>query len=191
MGSMWRRAIEYLGLAPDDEYDDVEAYEDPRDRQAPASRVPPRSAQPSRTVVPPALEAERERGPVVRPLTINPTRTVGEGEDDVDRIQTRPMVVRPADQPAVAKPQIISPTSFAAAQEVADRFKATRPVIMNLQGLDRDIERRLIDFASGLCYGLGGHMEKVANHVFLLTPADVKVPEEERRRITERGLYES
>jgi cell division inhibitor SepF len=101
------------------------------------------------------------------------------------------MVVRPADQPAVAKPQIISPTSFAAAQEVADRFKATRPVIMNLQGLDRDIERRLIDFASGLCYGLGGHMEKVANHVFLLTPADVKVPEEERRRITERGLYES
>jgi cell division inhibitor SepF len=141
-------------------------------------------------VVPPALEAERERGPVVRPLTINTTRTV-EGEDDVDRIQTRPMVVRPADQPAVAKPQILSPTSFAAAQEVADRFKATRPVIMNLQGLDRDIARRLIDFASGLCYGLGGHMEKVANHVFLLTPADVKVPEEERRRITERGLYES
>ena len=52
MGSMWRRAIEYLGLAPDDEYDDVEAYEDRRDRQAPASRGSPRSAQPSRTVVP-------------------------------------------------------------------------------------------------------------------------------------------
>ena len=41
MGSMWRRAIEYLGLAPDDEYDDVRCVEDRDDRQAPASRRRP------------------------------------------------------------------------------------------------------------------------------------------------------
>ena len=41
-------------------------------------------------------------------------------------------------------------------------------MIMNLQGADRDLSRRLIDFASGLCYGLNGSMEKVATGVYLL-----------------------
>ena len=58
---------------------------------------------------------------------------------------------------------------------------------MNLQGADRDLSRRLIDFASGLCYGLGGQMERVGNQVYLLTPANVEVSAEERRRLQERG----
>ena len=58
---------------------------------------------------------------------------------------------------------------------------------MNLQGADRDLSRRLIDFASGVCYGLGGHMERVANQVYLLTPSNVEVSPEERRRLQERG----
>lgn len=190
MASMWRRAIEYLGLAPDDEYDDVEVYDDPAPRTGNQPRVTARPAPSARSAAPPAVEPERDRGPVVRPLNVNP-RVATEPEEEPDRITTRPMVVRPAEQPAVAKPQVVQPASFADAQEVADRFKASRPVIMNLQGLDRDIARRLIDFASGLCYGMGGQMTRVANQVFLLTPADVKVPEEERRRLTERGLYDS
>ena len=59
-----------------------------------------------------------------------------------------------------AKPHVVVPTSFNQAQEVADKFKGNQPVIMNLQGADRDLSRRLIDFASGLCYGLGGQMER-------------------------------
>ena len=58
---------------------------------------------------------------------------------------------------------------------------------MNLQGADRDLSRRLIDFASGLCYGLGGQMERVGNQVYLLTPANVEVSADERRRLQERG----
>jgi cell division inhibitor SepF len=56
--------------------------------------------------------------------------------------------------------------------------------------VDRDLSRRIIDFASGLCYGLGGQMERVANQVYLLTPNDVEVSLEERRRLRERG-YEA
>ena len=63
------------------------------------------------------------------------------------------------------------PRRFDQAQEVADRFKEGNPVIMNLEGADREVARRLIDFASGLCYGLDGSMEKVANGVYLLKPA--------------------
>ena len=86
-----------------------------------------------------------------------------------------------------AKPFVVMPTSFNQAQDVADKYKGSQPVIMNLQGADRDLSRRLIDFASGLCYGLGGQMERVANQVYLLTPTNVEVSAEERRRLHERG----
>ena len=86
-----------------------------------------------------------------------------------------------------AKPFVVMPTSFNQAQDVADKYKISQPVIMNLQGADRDLARRLIDFASGLCYGLGGQMERVANQVYLLTPTNVEVSPEERRRLHERG----
>ena len=66
--------------------------------------------------------------------------------------------------------------------------KNQQPVIMDLQDADRDLARRLIDFASGLCYGLGGQMERLDNQVYLLTPANVTVSSEERRRLRERGF---
>ena len=55
-------------------------------------------------------------------------------------------------------------------QELADKFREGLPVIMNLEAADREVSRRLIDFASGLCYGLNGSMEKVATGVYLLKP---------------------
>ena len=100
-------------------------------------------------------------------------------------------VVRPIPASASAKPHVVSPTSFNHAQEVADKFKANQPVLLNLQGAERDLARRLIDFSSGLCYGLGGHMEKVAHQVYLLTPTNVEVSVEERRRLQERGLHDA
>jgi len=92
---------------------------------------------------------------------------------------------------AQAKPSVISPKSFTHAQEVADKFKASQPVILNLQGVDRELSRRLLDFSSGICYALGGHMEKVATKVYLLTPTNVEVSAEERRRLQERGLHDA
>jgi len=62
---------------------------------------------------------------------------------------------------------------------------AGTPVILNLQGVERDLSRRLVDFASGLCYGLRGQMERVTNQVYLLTPSDVEVSAEDRRRLHE------
>ncbi len=100
-------------------------------------------------------------------------------------------VVRPIPASASAKPHVVSPNSFNHAQEVADKFKANQPVLLNLQGAERDLARRLIDFSSGLCYGLGGHMEKVAHQVYLLTPTNVEVSADERRRLQERGLHDA
>jgi len=86
-----------------------------------------------------------------------------------------------------AKPRTLIPESFTDAKLVADEFKRGIPILLNLQGLERDLARRLIDFASGICYVLDGSMEKVASQVFLLIPDSVEVSEEDRRRIEERG----
>ena len=134
---------------------------------------------------------QRNRG-TVRPLGPDPRMS----ETGVGAVTTRPgattgpsrgAVVRPLPIPVTAKPHVVHPASFNAAQEVADTYKSNAPVIMNLQDVDKELSRRLIDFASGLCYGLGGAMEKVANSVYMLTPSDVEVSAEDKRRLHEGG----
>jgi cell division inhibitor SepF len=128
--------------------------------------------------------ADRDRGD----RSDRADRSDRDGEDDGGG-RPRPAVVRPL-VTAPPKPHVVGPASFDDAQEIADKFKATVPVILNLQGVQRDLSRRIIDFSSGLCYALDGHMERVANQVYLLTPTDVEVSADERRRLQERG-YEA
>jgi cell division inhibitor SepF len=82
------------------------------------------------------------------------------------------MAAAPRQQPSAptGEPFTLRPRRFDQAQELADKFKDGLPVIMNLEGTDREVSRRLIDFASGLCYALSGTMEKVATGVYLLKP---------------------
>jgi cell division inhibitor SepF len=82
----------------------------------------------------------------------------------------RSSVVRPITPVPSSKPVTVTPKSFQDAQEIADRLKAGVPVIVNLQAADRDLMRRIIDFSSGLTYGIGGEMERTADRVYLLTP---------------------
>ena len=81
------------------------------------------------------------------------------------------------------------PKRFNEARDLGDKYKEGVPVIMNLQGTDDAIARRLVDFASGLVFGLDGKIELVANRVYLLTPREVEVSAEERERIREGGFY--
>ena len=87
-----------------------------------------------------------------------------------------------------ARVHVVAPSRFGDAKEIADRLKDNRPVIVNLQMADRDLQRRMIDFCSGVTYALSGEMEKVADQVFLLAPTNVKVSDEERQRLVERGF---
>ncbi|MEY4175079.1 MAG: hypothetical protein RI900_2244 [Actinomycetota bacterium] len=164
--SMWKKAMDYLGLGPDDAYDD---YDEPIEPERPVrSRGPegrgPRPVDESEGVVR-TTGGNRQVFPqgsdtvVVRRETSKPQPV-----SDDSSVKIRP--VRTAAEPAT-----VSPRAFNSAQEVADRFKQGQPVIMNLEGTDKETTRRLVDFASGLCYGLNGTMEKVSAGVFLLKPA--------------------
>jgi cell division inhibitor SepF len=192
--SMWRRTMLYLGLAPDEEYDDAAAAVPAPSRPAAGVTVEP---------VGPAVESREQMGEEgVRPISPQAAASSGVG------VAVRPVSASPEEPPAVrpspfsggstssvrtiparGKPNIVSPRSFNDAQHIADRFRADQIVIVNLQGAERDLARRLIDFCSGLCYGLAGQMEKVAHQVYLLTPRDAQLSEEERRRLQEQGLH--
>ena len=171
--SAFRRMMTYLGLVDEDEYEEYE-YEDPQQQAAPARQAPPAAA------VQQAAPEQMASG----------IRTIAREPDTMVPMMNR-SVVRPITPMPAAKVQTVAPTSFQDAQEIGDRYKAGMPVIVNLQAVDRDLMRRIIDFASGLTYGLGGEMEKAADRVFLLTPTNVEVSAEEKRRLQERGLYRS
>ena len=189
--SLWKRSMDYLGLGPDDAYDDYDGYDEPEPAQR-QSRAPreqdshsqggwePQSEPTVRTV------SERPSFPS-RDFDASPARRGGagapgagqqnNGRQDDSGVQIRPTQAQQGQQPALRsvpggsmEPHTVRPRRFDQAQEVADKFKDGQPVIMNIEGTERDVARRLIDFASGICYALDGSMEKVATGVYLLKP---------------------
>jgi cell division inhibitor SepF len=84
---------------------------------------------------------------------------------------------------------LVVPKSFNDAQQIADKFKDSIPVILNLQNSETDLSKRLIDFASGLTYALDGGMQRIADKVFMLTPRNVEISAEERARLIEKGFF--
>jgi cell division inhibitor SepF len=174
--SVWRSVLSYLGLGPEDSYDD---YDLPPEPDRSASRV--RNPGPSETMdsgavrtIPTRMSNPRAERDM---LTARPAPT----DEQPPPRRTGSGTVRAVPTNNAGRPHTVKPRTFNQAQEVADRFKEGQPVIVNLESVDREISRRLIDFASGLCYGLGGSMEKVASGVYLLTPSNVSVSPEDRR----------
>lgn len=84
----------------------------------------------------------------------------------------------------------VEPRSYDDAKEIGDKLRDAIPVIMNLQGIEDDLFRRLTAFASGLAYGLSGSVQRLAPRVYLITPANVEVSAEDRKRLAERGLFD-
>jgi cell division inhibitor SepF len=196
MASFMRRAMVYLGLQDDDEhhYDQFNGYpeypaEDHDDTgEQGYGREPYRSQYEPR---PQPQETDRsgdirELRPAPEPYGKEPTVRTIPRDEPPSAVTVSPGVMRSATS---ARVHVVEPHGFNDAQELGDRLKANQPVIMNLQGVPRELQRRLIDFSSGLAYGVGGSMSRVADQVFLLTPTNVEVSQEEKERLQARGLY--
>jgi cell division inhibitor SepF len=173
----WHRALVYFGLA--EEYPDGLYDEEPVDEAQVVGRY-------------------RER-PNVRRL-----RRRRDEIDDIFADENHPetasagasrgaatTVLRPVGERANGdvRVHLVVPKSFNDAQQVADKFKDGVPVILNLQGAETDLAKRLIDFASGLTYALDGGMQRIADKVFMLTPHNVEISAEERARLIEKGFF--
>ena len=172
----WHRALVYFGLA-----EERDPYAEDEDDYEPEAQLEDRY---------------RER-PNVRRLSTSRRRR----DDDFDDIfadeepARRPTgVLRPvarggANGRGDVRVHLVIPKSFNDAQQVADRFKDQIPVVLNLQGTDTDLSKRLIDFASGLTYALDGGMQRIADKVFMLTPRNVEISAEERAQLIEKGFF--
>ena len=83
----------------------------------------------------------------------------------------------------------LRPADYSEARIIGERYRDGSPVIMDLVNMSNDDAMRLVDFAAGLAFALRGSFDKVATKVFLLSPADVDVTPEDRRKIAETGFY--
>jgi cell division inhibitor SepF len=89
----------------------------------------------------------------------------------------------------LSKITTLRPKDYSEARTIGEKFRDGTPVIMDLVSMDNADAKRLVDFAAGLAFALRGSFDKVATKVFLLSPADVDVSADERRRIAEAGFY--
>ncbi len=76
---------------------------------------------------------------------------------------------------AQLKVVVVQLTCFEDARDIADHLKAKKPIVINLEKLDKDVSRRVVDFLSGAVYGLDGNIQKVANGIFLIAPYTVGI----------------
>jgi cell division inhibitor SepF len=166
---LWSRTLVYFGIAEDEEWDDDNIQTSEQQLEETYRR--------------------RERQNVRRlPSTADADADEWESDEAPPR-RERSSRLRSVSAPAPAKVHLVVPRAFNDAKQIADRFKAQIPVIINLQSADTELSKRLIDFASGLTYALDGSMQRVADKVFLLTPRDVELSAEERARAMERGGF--
>ncbi len=186
----WRRALEYFGLVEGDyveegEYDEGDTGSEMALDPSVAPREPVRS-MPSRRGREEDIddifgddEPPRRRG---RNRSVDDTAE----EPEPRRGRRRSSA---GNGGGVASMHVVTPRSFNDAQQVADEFKRSKPVIINLQSTDRELSKRLIDFSSGMTYALGGGMQRISQGIFLLTPENVEVSAEEKARLLEGGFF--
>jgi cell division inhibitor SepF len=167
----WHSALVYFGLAEEyqDEYDDAsEAEIEDRYRERPNVRRLRRRRDEVDDIFADDEQGDFGGGRGRSTTVLKPVGSRGNGDVRV---------------------HLVVPKSFNDAQQIADKFKDSIPVILNLQSSDTDLAKRLIDFASGLTYALDGGMQRIADKVFMLTPRNVEISAEERARLIEKGFF--
>ena len=174
LSDSFRKVAVYFGLAEDREYydDEPEIHE-----RAPAAESRKEEERPNVR----RLQSSRRRRDEIDDIF---------GDDSASERRTtqlRPVPTR--NGRGEVRVHLVVPKSFNDAQDVADKFKDSIPVIINLQSSDPDLSKRLIDFGSGLTYALDGGMQRIADKVFLLTPRNVEVSAEERAALIEKGFF--
>ncbi|MBY0097656.1 cell division protein SepF [Mesobacillus maritimus] len=86
---------------------------------------------------------------------------------------------------------LMEPRVYAEAQDIADHLKNRRAVVVNLQRIESDQARRIVDFLSGTVYAIGGDIQKIGSNIILCTPDNVEVSGNISELLQERDMQES
>ncbi|MFC5679012.1 cell division protein SepF [Aeromicrobium endophyticum] len=162
MAGAMRKVGEYLGLVEQADFDDE--FDDLDPDEAPVRQAPVRQAAPA-VVRPSTVSSIDERRRVERPERRASTAS------DLARIET------------------VTPRTYNDARTVGEHYRSGVPVIMNLSEIDDDDAKRLVDFAAGLVFAVHGSINRVTAKVFLLSPENISVTDEDKQRIAAGGFF--
>lgn len=84
---------------------------------------------------------------------------------------------------------VMQPESFEEARDIANHLKSKKPVVMNLESVERDVARRIVDFLSGAVYALDGNIQKVSNGIFLIAPYNVGIMGDFKDELRNKGIF--
>jgi cell division inhibitor SepF len=173
MSQFFRKTLSFLGLAEEDsnEYGNKEYDDDNLDREkfgdfAERRDIPERRYRIGYHKDEPTRKNMSNLKPARKLLSLDSSRDMKKSRVSVEE-----------------------PHEFEEVQMIGDDFKENIPVIINLQNINQDLSKRIIDFCSGLTYALGGSIKKVADRVFLITPQNMIVTSNEKEILREKGLY--
>ena len=163
--SFWQKTMLWLGLGPDEMYEGMSDGVQSRNWPSRDDREEDISSKPGKTAIKARFKESftEERVPG--------TESTG--------------TVRPLRAARSTKPKTEEPKSFNEVTAFADRYTSGNAVLVKLGGVDHAVARRIIDFASGLCYAEKGEMERMGNQEYLLIPKDVNVDPDTRQKIKE------
>jgi cell division inhibitor SepF len=84
---------------------------------------------------------------------------------------------------------VVSPETFEEARDIADHLKSKKPVVINLEGVEREIARRIIDFLSGAVFSLDGNIQKISSGIFLIAPYNVGIMSDFKDELRNKGVF--
>jgi len=93
------------------------------------------------------------------------------------------------DLPVLDRIITLHPRFYNEARTIGEHFRLGNPVIINLTDMDESEHKRLVDFASGLAFGLHGTIERVTKKVFLISPANVNVSVEDKSAAAQASFF--
>ena len=93
------------------------------------------------------------------------------------------------DLPVLDRIVTLHPRFYNEARTIGEHFRLGNPVIINLTDMDESEHKRLVDFASGLAFGLHGTIERVTKKVFLLSPANVSIDVEDKSAAAQASFF--
>jgi cell division inhibitor SepF len=171
MAGALKRIGEYLGLVDDDaRYD--EYADDPDDGGTRGAR---------RAEAAYAADRDDHRGG---------TAGYDDPRAEVSTLPRRDHGIRPVKEAAeLSRITTLRPRTYNDARVVGEHFRDGTPVIMDLTSMDDADAKRLVDFAAGLIFGVRGAIERITTKVFLLSPENIEVTAEDKRRIVEQEFF--
>jgi len=84
---------------------------------------------------------------------------------------------------------VMNPESFEDARDIANHLKNKKPVVINLESVDRSVSQKIVDFLSGAVYALDGNIQKVSNGIFLIAPYNVGIMGDFKDELRSKGIF--